>query len=328
MNLAAFPRKIFSSGPTNIEKLENLTKILKGPNIYIKRDDTFGNIVPGGNKTRKLEFLFGEAISLGKDTIITSGAIQSNHCRLTLAVANKAGFDCHLVLEERVPNTFDPKAGGNNFHYNLLGAKSITVVKGGEDLLDVMKKKATELESQGKKPYIIPTGGSSATGGLGYASCALELMQQSFLMNLKIDNIILTTGSGGTHGGLIAGMKALCANIPVTGVCISQKNESKLLNTAIETAKKMNTPLPTIDDIILHDDYIGEDYSIPTEGMIETVKLLAKTESVLLDPIYTGKAMHGMLDLYKKGYFSNCENILFIHTGGTVALDAFKHLFL
>ena len=327
MNLTRFPRKSFSVGTTPIEKLERLCGQLGGPNIYVKRDDMYGILQPGGNKTRKLEFLLGEAMQQGSDTIITCGAVQSNHCRLTIAAAVKLGMECHLVLEERLPGSYSPEASGNNLHYRLLGAKSISVVQAGTDLGAVMQEKAEGLKKEGRNPYIIPTGGSNPVGALGYAACAQEVVQQLFEMNLKIDHVVLTSGSSGTHAGFLVGIRALSVRVPVVGISISKKAELQrplVHDLAVRLAEKIGAVEPTNEDVVVYDDYIGEGYSIPTQGMVDAVKLLAATEALILDPVYTGKAMHGLLDLVQKGKFASGENILFLHTGGATALYAYK----
>ena len=327
MNLARFERRSFFTGATPIEKLENLSKKLGGPNIYIKRDDMYGIFSPGGNKTRKLEFLMGEALGLGADTIITCGAPQSNHCRLTLAAAVKLGFDCHLVIEERVPGTYKEDANGNNLHYRLLGAKSYTIVESGTDLIAVMQKKAEELKKEGKTSYIIPTGGSNPVGALGYASCCAEILQQLFEMSLKIDHIVITSGSSGTHGGMLAGMAALSGGIPIVGISISRKKEPQIqliYEMAVKIAKKIGSHEPKLEDVIVYDEYVGDGYSLPTEGMAEAVKLLATMEAIILDPVYTGKTMHGLIDLIRKGVFKKGENVLFVHTGGSTAIYEYR----
>ena len=327
MNLSRFPRRHYTPGPTPIEKLERLSAALGGPTIYIKRDDLLG-LAGGGNKTRKLEFLIGDALAQGADTVITCGAVQSNHCRLTLAASVVEGLNCHLVLEQRVPNSYDKKAGGNNFLYELMGAQGIHVVEGGTDLMSKMSEVAEGLKVQGRKPYIIPGGGSNETGALGYAACAQELMQQLFDMDLKIDNIVLTSGSTGTHSGMLAGMCGVNGQVPITGIGINRKNERQIpavFDLASRTAAKLGLANPPrLEDVTIFEDYIGDGYSLPTPGMAEAVKLLARTEAILLDPVYTGKTMDGLIDLVKKGYFKDCENILFLHTGGAPALYHYR----
>ena len=327
MNLSRFPRRKYTSWATSVEKLERLTAELGGPNIYIKRDDLLG-LAAGGNKTRKLEFLLGDALEKGADTLITCGAVQSNHCRLTLAAAITEGLKCQLVLEQRVPGSYNKNASGNNFLYELMGVEAVHVMEGGADLMAKMNEVAEQLKAQGRKPYIIPGGGSNEIGGLGYVSCAQELMGQLHDMNLKIDNIVCTSGSTGTHSGLLTGIVGMNAQIPVTGIGINRKNE-KQIPAVLDLCNRISAKLglanqPKLEDVTVFEDYIGDGYSRPTQGMAEAVKLLARTEAILLDPVYTGKTMDGMIDLVKKGYFKDCKNILFLHTGGAPALYHYK----
>ena len=327
MNLSRFPRRRYTEGYTPIEKLERLSKELNGPNIYMKRDDLLG-LAAGGNKTRKLEFLMADALAKGADTIVTCGAVQSNHCRLTLAAAVKEGLKCQFVLEERVPNSYNVDNNGNNFLYRLMGIEDIHVVEGGSDVMGKMQEVAKKLEGEGRKPYIVPGGGSNEIGALGYVSCALEVLAQTYESGLKIDHIVLTSGSAGTHSGFLAGIIGSNAGIPVTGIGINKKKDiqsENVYNLCQKVAAKLEMKNEiTKEDIIVFEDYIGDGYSRPTEGMVEAVKLLAQTEAILLDPVYTGKTMAGMIDLVKKGYFKDCENILFLHTGGSPALYAYN----
>jgi len=330
MNLSRFPRRRYTEGFTPVEKLERLSKELNGPNIYMKRDDLLG-LAAGGNKTRKLEFLMADALAKGADTIITCGAVQSNHCRLTLAAAVKEGLKCQFVLEERVPNSYDINNNGNNFLYKLMDIEEVYVVPGGSDVMGKMQEVAKNLEAQGRKPYIVPGGGSNEIGALGYVSCAVEVLTQIYEKGIKIDHIVLTSGSAGTHSGFLAGIIGSNAGIPVTGIGINKKKDiqsENVYNLCQKVAAKLEMKNEiTKEDIIVFDDYIGEGYSRPTDGMVEAVKLVAQTEAILLDPVYTGKAMAGMIDLIKKGYFKDCENILFLHTGGAPALYAYDKYF-
>ena len=331
MHLARFPRRSYSPFDTPIEKLEHLSKHLGGPDIYIKRDDLLG-LSAGGNKTRKLEFLVADALQKGADTLITVGAPQSNHCRLTLAAAIKEGLKCRLVLEERVPNSYQKDAGGNNFLYELMGVESIKVVPLGSDLLTEMKGIEDELEQQGRKGYSVPGGGSNALGSLGYVNCAEEILRQSYDMQLEIDHIVLTSGSGGTHGGMLAGMLGNTAHIPITGISVRQpkdKQEAHIHNLASKVADllEIDAGIPQ-EEVCVYDDYVGEGYSLATEGMIEAVKMLAQLEGILLDPVYTGKCMAGLIDLVRKGHFRQGENVLFLHTGGSPALYAYQNTFM
>jgi D-cysteine desulfhydrase len=332
MDICKFPRRRYTVGYTPIEKLTRFSAFLKGPTIYCKRDDLLG-LTSGGNKTRKLEFLMADALSQGADTIITCGALQSNHCRLTLAAARKEGLACQLVLGQQTPNSYRRNASGNNFLFNLLGADEVYVVDSGNgQVAKKMAEVADSLRAQGRKPYIIPLGGSNAIGGLGYVAGAQEILQQLFEMGIRIDAIICTTGSSGTHAGLLTGIVGSNAHIPVIGISINREKEIQRLavhKQCGELAESLKLKdAPSLEDIIIFDDYIGEGYARVTEAGVEAVKLLARTEAILLDPVYTGKAMAGLIDLLRKGYFSSKKNTLFLHTGGSPALFAYTDSFI
>ncbi|MDP5273282.1 D-cysteine desulfhydrase [Chengkuizengella axinellae] len=326
MNLAKFPRRRYTHMETPIEPLLHLSKNLGGPTIFMKRDDLLG-LTSGGNKTRKLEFLVADALLNGADTLITCGAIQSNHCRLTLAAAVKEGLSCHLVLEERVPNTYDPNASGNNFLFKLLGADQISVVPKGSNMQAAMEQVKEKLKEQGRKPYIIPGGGSNEIGATGYVACAEEILNQSFQNQIQIDHVVTASGSGGTHAGLVAGFFGTNSKIPVTGVNVSRKKEEQedlIYNLAkrVSSHVGIREELPR-EAVVCFDDYVGPGYSLPTDQMIEAIQLVARTEGILLDPVYSGKAMAGMIDLVRKGYFNAEDQVLFVHTGGSPALYAY-----
>jgi D-cysteine desulfhydrase len=323
MNLAKFPRRRYTTGQTPIEKLSRLSNALGGPAIYIKRDDLLG-LAGGGNKTRKLEFLVADALAEGADTLITCGAVQSNHCRLTLAAAVKEGLKCRLVLEERVAHSYNPKAGGNNFLFRLLGVEKIKVVPGGSDMTREMRQLADELAAEGRKAYVIPGGGSNPIGATGYVACAEEILGQMFEQGLKIDHVVCASGSTGTHAGLVTGFYGNSSNIPVIGINVSRskaEQEELVYELVKHTAKHVRTATVIPRDAILcFDDYVGPGYSLPTVEMAESVRMLAGMEGILMDPVYTGKAMAGLIDLVRKRYFRKEENVLFIHTGGSPAL--------
>lgn len=331
MNLARFPRRRYTEGWTPLHKLERLSALLGGPEIYIKRDDLLG-LTAGGNKTRKLEFLVADALAQGADTLITCGAVQSNHCRLTLAAAVVEGLKCQLLLEERVPASYEPEGSGNNFLYRLLGVERVTVVPGGSPLLDLMAGMAENLETQGRKGYVIPTGGSNPVGATGYVACAEETLAQLFQLGIHIDRVVCASGSGGTHAGLVAGFHGTNSGIPVIGINVSRKKapqEDLIYELASRTAAHVGIsgPLPR-ERVLCFDDYVGPGYSLPTPGMIDAVQLLARAEAILLDPVYTGKAMAGLLDLARQGFFAPGEHVLFVHTGGSPALYAYEDVVL
>lgn len=329
MLLAQFPRRIYTSQATPIERLDRFSKVLGGPTIYMKRDDLLG-LTGGGNKTRKLEFLMADALSQGADTIITCGALQSNHCRLTLAAAVKEGLDCHLVLEEGEGTRFNSQANGNQLLFSLLGAKELHIVPFGDDLLARAEKVAVQLRGQGRKPYIIPIGGSNELGTLGYVRCAEEIVQQCNEQQLVFSDVIAASGSAGTQAGLALGLYRENAPFTVKGINVSRSNETQLPKVEAllqSTARKLNmTDVPT-NLIHCFDGYVGEGYTIPTDEMIEAVKLLARTEGILLDAVYTGKVMAGLIDFVKKGNYSKDDSLLFVHTGGAPSLFAHSHLF-
>ena len=326
MNLARFPRRRYTEGRTPIEAAPNFSAALGGPTVFIKRDDLLG-LAAGGNKTRKLEFLVADALAAGADTLITCGAVQSNHCRLTLAAAVKEGLKCRLVLEERVKNSYKPDASGNNFLYRLLGVEKIKVVPGGSDMMREMEIVSAEVAAEGRRAYIIPGGGSNAIGATGYVACAEEILAQLFDLGINVDRVVCASGSAGTHAGLVTGFFGNNSNLPVVGIDVSRPKElqEKLVfelvrKTAAHVGIKAEIPR---DAVLCFGEYVGTGYSIPTPGMVEAVRMLARTEGILLDPVYTGKAMAGLIDLSRKGFFRKNEKILFVHTGGSPALYAY-----
>jgi D-cysteine desulfhydrase len=330
MNLAQFPRKRYTPTYTPIEKLEHLSKALGGPSIYIKRDDLLG-LTAGGNKTRKLEFLVADALEKGADTLITCGGIQSNHCRLTLAAAVKENMKCILVLEEGLLTDSEPNFNGNYFLYHLLGAEKVKVVPNGTDLMKEMQQAAKQVKEKGHTPYIIPVGGSNPIGATGYATCAQEILAQSFDQGISINAVVCVSGSGGMHAGLLTGFCGNQSNIPVIGINVSRgkaEQEEKVFQLVKETSAHIGIPssIPR-EAVTCYDEYVGPGYAIPTPEMVEAVKLMARTEGILLDPVYTGKAAAGLIDLIQKGFFKPEDNILFVHSGGSPALYAKTSLF-
>lgn len=330
MHLAKFSRRRYTPASTPIEPLPRLSAMLGGPSLFIKRDDLTG-LASGGNKTRKLEFLVAEAVAQGCDTLVTVGAVQSNHCRLTLAAAAKEGLKCRLVLEQRVPGSYDPAASGNNFLFHLLGAEAVTVVDAGADLAAAMVTAAEEVASLGRKAYVIPGGGSNPLGSLGYVTCFEEMMTQTFDLGLRLDHIVCASGSAGTHAGLVVGAHGVNADIPIIGINVRRpksEQEGNVFDLAERTSALAGvaTPLPR-ERVVCYDDWVGPGYSLPTPEMIEAVKLTAELEGILLDPVYTGKAMAGLIGLVRRGHFRPDENVLFVHTGGSPALYAYQSIF-
>lgn len=319
MDLSAFPRRRYTAAPTPLQPLPRLSEKL-GARLYIKRDDLLG-LTAGGNKTRKLEFLMADAIQRGATDIITTGAVQSNHCRLTLSAAVTEGLTTHLLLHERVPGSYSPDAGGNNLLYRLLGAATIEVAPAQADLGARMAEMADELRAQGRTPYIIPGGGSVPLGALGYAACAQEILAQSFDAGLPIDDIITPSVSGGTHAGLVAGAVGLGAPWRITGISADEPagdQEAKVLGLAREAAALAGIPHIPDAAVTVRDEFVGPGYSLPSPAMTEAVQLFARTEGILLDPVYSGKAASGLIAMARAGQFEG-RTALFLHTGGSPA---------
>jgi D-cysteine desulfhydrase len=331
MHLARFPRRRYTPWWTPLEPMPHLSAALGGPELWIKRDDLLG-LAAGGNKTRKLEFLVADALAQGADTLVTVGAVQSNHCRLTLAAARREGLQCQLVLEERVPDSYRDDASGNNFLFRLMGAERMDVVRGGSDLAAAMATLADDLAAQGRKAYVIPGGGSNPLGALGYVACAEELLAQTFEMGIDIDHLVVASGSGGTHAGLVAGFHGASAGVPITGVSVrarSKEQEDRLHGLAQRTAELagVSTPVPR-EAFAVVDTQVGPGYSLPTDAMVEAIQLFARHEGILLDPVYTGKAAAGLVALVRDGRFEPGERVVFLHTGGSPALFAYQDIVL
>jgi L-cysteate sulfo-lyase len=330
VHLSRYPRQRFAHLPTPLEPMERLTKHLAGPRLWIKRDDCTG-LSSGGNKTRKLEFLIGDALAKGADTIITQGATQSNHARQTAAAAARFGLACHILLEDRTGfQTPEYTQNGNVLLDHLHGA-SISKHAGGTDMNAAMDVLAADLRAKGKKPYVIPGGGSNPVGALGYANCALELVHQANERGLKIDRVVHATGSAGTQAGFVAGLVAINSGIPVLGISVrapKAKQEQSVFELAERTAEHLGVPgIVRREHVVANSDYVGPGYGLPTPGMAEAVKLVARLEGILLDPVYTGKGMDGFIDLVRKGHFAKDSDIVFLHTGGSVGLFAYPDAF-
>ena len=330
MHLARFPRLRFAHLPTPLEPMANLSRLLDGPNIWVKRDDCTG-LAGGGNKTRKLEFLMADAEQQGADTIITQGAVQSNHARQTAAIAAKLGYECYLLLENRTGSD-DPDflANGNVLLDDIYNAR-LSDFPAGTDMNQEMLSLSEELRAAGKKPYIIPGGGSNRIGALGYVNAAYELVGQCNDQGLKVDHIVHATGSTGTQAGLVTGLTAIHSGIDLMGISVrapKEAQEENVYRLACETAELIGSSAAlNRSDVVANSDYVGEGYGMPTDGMIEAVEMTARHESILLDPVYSGKAMAGLIDLVRQGFYRREENIVFIHTGGAQALSGYRSLF-
>ncbi|MCC7271547.1 MAG: D-cysteine desulfhydrase [Alphaproteobacteria bacterium] len=327
MQIARFPRLRFAHLPTPLERLDRLTAALGGPTLWIKRDDCTG-LGLGGNKTRKLEFLLADAKAQGADTLLTVGAVQSNHARQTAAAAARYGFACDLVLENRIADTDAAyRSSGNVLLDRLYGAR-LHEFPPGTDIAQALKDTAAAVKARGGRPYVIPGGGSNPVGALGYANFAVELLAQATEMGLRIDHLVHATGSSGTQAGILAGLEGLRAGIPVLGITVRQpreKQEAMVHALAEETAELLGVKGAVARAaVVANSDYVGAGYGVPTAGMLAALKLLAREEGILLDPVYSGKGMDGLIDLVRKGRFRGDENVVFLHTGGQAGLFAYQ----
>ena len=330
MNLNRFPRVRLTHNPTPLHPMTRLSNHLGGPEIWIKRDDCTG-LATGGNKTRKLEFLVGEALEQGADILVTQGAVQSNHARQTVAAACLHGMKCHILLERRVPDHEENYEQTGNVLLNKMFGATIEYRPAGLDMNAEAQEACRKLEQEGAKPYFIPGGGSNEVGALGYVECALELNAQINQQSLVFDCLVHATGSTGTQAGLVAGLEGIHAGLPVLGICVRnprQKQIEAVHGLVSKTTHKLGIPDIDINRVDADDGYVGEGYGIPNEGTLEAIHLLAKTEGILLDPVYSGKGMAGLIDHVRKGTFSKNEKILFLHTGGSTALFAYEKMLL
>ena len=313
------PRLRFAHLPTPIEELPRLSKILAGPCLLVKRDDQTG-LAFGGNKTRKLEFLLAEARTQGARTLISGGALQSNHCRQTAAAAARYGFECILVL-----NGSDKDAPSANLLLdNLLGAE-IKRIPDREKRDEVLQATYDQALAQGRRPYLVPYGGSSPTGVLGYAFAVEELIKQ----NLNPDWIVFGTSSGGTHAGLVLGQRLFGFKGKVLGISIDESEEWLKTNVsalASAASERIGTRIEfTRDDVLANTEYNKPGYGVLTPAEAEAIRLFARHEGLLLDPVYTGRAAAGLIDLIRNRFFKKNETVLFWHTGGQPALFAEKY---
>jgi len=323
--LSIFPRVSLAHLPTPLEHMPRFSKHLGGLDIYVKRDDCTG-LASGGNKTRKLEYSMAAALEEGADTIITVGAVQSNHVRQTAAAACKLGLRCEVLLEHRIAEPSEYYAGSGNVLLDRIFGANLREYPGGTDFEQAMAEVADEVRAQGGKPYVIPGGASNKIGALGYVNCAIELLGQIEKQGLDISHIVTATGSAGTQGGLIVGLKALESTIPLLGIGVNiprQDQEEKVFKLACETAEYIGKPgCVAREDVVANCNYVGDGYGVPTESMNEAVLMLARTEGLLFDPVYSGKGLAGMIDLIRNGTLGD-GNIVFLHTGGSAALFAY-----
>ncbi|MDR2112248.1 MAG: D-cysteine desulfhydrase [Candidatus Accumulibacter sp.] len=329
MNLTRFPRVNLTLSVTPLEFLPNLTRHFGGPDLYIKRDDHTG-LALGGNKTRKLEFLIGDALAKKATHIVTQGATQSNHVRQTVAAANKFGLKSTVLLEERVGNAHDDYYANGNVLLDQIFGTTIETRPPGLDMNQELAAVGERLRAAGETPYLIPGGGSNPIGALGYVVSALELVAQANEQRLRIDHVVHATGSTGTQAGFLVGIEGSNSRIPVLGVSVRaprEKQEENVRRLARQTWELLGIRGEFPDAAVaVNSDYVGGGYGVPTEGMIEAVQLLARHEGILLDPVYTGKGFAGLVDLVRKGHFKKGENVVFLHTGGAAGLFAYRSI--
>jgi len=330
MNLAKFPRVALAHLPTPLEYMPRLSAALGGPDIWIKRDDCTG-LSTGGNKTRKLEFLMAEAQAQGADIVLTQGATQSNHARQTAAAAARLGMDCHILLEDRTGYNHENYRYNGNVLLDVLHGASIEHRGPDLDMNAEMETVADKMRADGRNVYTIPGGGSNTTGALGYVNCALELLNQLVTTDLSVDHIVHATGSAGTQAGLITGLSAMNANIPLLGIGVrapKPKQEENVYNLAVKTAEKLGCAgVVAREDVVANTDYVGPGYGMPAQDTLDAIDLFARTEAILLDPVYSAKGGAGLIDLCRKGHFKKGETVVFLHTGGAIGLTGYTHEF-
>jgi L-cysteate sulfo-lyase len=319
-----YDRLHFSHLPTPLEPMDRLGRYLGGPHLFIKRDDCTG-LATGGNSTRKLEFLMADAIAAGADVIITHGPLQSNHARQTAAIASKLNMQCALALENTLEGDDDFYSGSANVLLDRLFGADIHRFPAGFDMESATLGLAKRYEGLGKRCYIIPTGGSNPIGALGYVNCAFEIAHQLREQGLRIDRLIHPSGSGGTQAGLIVGFQLAEIKVPVLGVSMwlpKSAQEQKVYALVRTISEHLGlTQTPARSDVMVNADYVDDIYGGASTSTLTAVTTVARYESILLDPVYTGKAMHCLIDLIVNGkQFGRSENLLFLHTGGNVGL--------
>jgi L-cysteate sulfo-lyase len=329
IDLDRFPRVPLCHRPTPIEAMPRLSAELGGPQLFIKRDDCTG-LAGGGNKTRKLEFLVGEALQQNADMLVTQGAVQSNHVRQTAAAAARHGLKCHALLERRVTDHSPAYASTSNVFLDRLFGATLEYRPSGLDMNAEAAAVVERLRGTGCRPYFIPGGGSNPTGALGYVDVAQEIMQQCNELGLRFDWLVMATGSTGTHAGLLAGFHALGTSLPVMGISVRQPRERQTLAVhalAQATTEKLGVTPILAERTIVDDRFVGKGYGIPAPSTLEAIAMTARYEGILLDPVYTGKGMAGLIGLTREGFFKPSDRVVFLHTGGAVALHAYEEDF-
>ena len=329
MHLSRFPRIRLGHLPTPLEPMPRLSAALGGPELWIKRDDCTG-LSTGGNKTRKLEYLMAEAVAAGADIVLTQGATQSNHARQTAAAAAKLGFDCHLILEDRTGYNEPNYRRNGNVLLDVLHGATIEHRGTGLDMNAELLAVAEGFAAKGRVPHAIPGGGSNATGALGYVNCALELLGQMVDRGITFDHMVTATGSAGTQAGLIVGLKALNAQLPLLGIGVrapKETQEGNVFRLAQAVEVKIGTPgVVARGDVVANCDYVGPGYGIPADSTLEAIDMFARAEGLLLDPVYSGKGAAGLIDLCRKGHFKAGQRVVFLHTGGAIGLTGYTHV--
>jgi L-cysteate sulfo-lyase len=323
-----FPRISFTEHATPLQPLLRLSAYLGGPKIFMKRDDLTG-LAGGGNKARKLEYLAADALAKGADTLIATGATQSNHARQTAAAAAQLGLSCVLLLERRLEGQpAEYYRAGNALLNRVLGATLCEALPAGANIAAAVAELETQLIRQGRKPYIIAGGGSSPLGAMGYVGCAHEIAAQASDLGIKVDYIVHAAGSGGTQAGLVAALsRGKHTRVRGYSVRFDSNRMSEIVHAiANQTAGLMDAPSVPADQIEVDDAHIGDGYGIATPEALDAIKLLGRQEGILLDPVYTGKAMAGLIADIHSGRFAAGQNIVFLHTGGAAVLSAYAAL--
>lgn len=324
--LSRFNRLDLLGAPTPLQKLQRLSA-WTGRDIYVKRDDCTP-LALGGNKLRKLEYLAADALSKGADTLVTAGAIQSNHVRQTAALAAQLGLNCVALLENPInTESLNYQGNGNRLLLELFDAK-VELVDNLDNADELLQALAVRLHASGRKPYIVPIGGSNALGALGYVRAGLELAEQIKESGQHFAGVVLASGSAGTHSGLALALAQSLPQLPVIGVTVSRSDEAqrpKVQGLAERTAELLGVPLPNAFKVELWDEYFAPRYGEPNAGTLAAIRLLASQEGLLLDPVYTGKAMAGLLDGIARQRFDEGP-LIFLHTGGAPALFAYPEV--
>lgn len=324
------PRLSLTNLPTACYKMENVTRLAGGPDLYIKRDDVM-ELAHGGNKTRKLEYALAAALNNNSKAVVTQGGLQSNHVRQTCSGAAKVGLECHVILSNPVPEMKDELMGSGNYLMDQLMGAHIYLAEDGRG--PVVEKVLADLSSTGKNPYNIPAGASNGIGSLGYMYAARELIAQWNQMGIRPSHIFTATGSCGTQAGLLMGLRYFGnTDTAVIGISVSAPRD----RLEIRTREVLNMICDETgiakdfvkdNDIIVNDDYFGEGYGRPTDAGIAAIRTVGENEGVILDPVYTGKCMSAMLDLVKSGKLENAEDVVFLHTGGAPAIHPYADFF-